>query len=225
MSLNCTCGLLGNRKVTLCPNGTQLQLLNQSLIDHYRRWTGLMEHTSNHHHDRIWLGGEQIVLVVTNCIWGQSLRAQSFLLSFLFILWVRVAFNRHSWEGPWNIAHCSAAVKLYRVVILWRSYSIETVSSTRRKNVTVQLWIRLMWPREHSSTLAGKKKKSPSRACSHHCALLTGSKCVSVQACTCTQPRVGAWEDKSASWWSWNISIDFFNGTSLITREARGHPH
>lgn len=155
MSLNCTYGLLGNRKLTLCPNGTQLQLLNQSLIDHYRRWTGLMEHSSNHHHDRIWLGGAQIVLVVTNCIWGQILRAQTFFLL------VHVAFNSHSWEGLWNIAHCSAAVKLYRVMIHWRSYSIETGSDTRWKHASVRLWIRLMLLRERSRAFAGQKKKKP----------------------------------------------------------------
>lgn len=64
MSLNCTRGLLGNRKLTLCPNGSQLQLLNQSVIDHYGRKTRRTEHASNHHDDSIWL----VVLVLMNCV-------------------------------------------------------------------------------------------------------------------------------------------------------------
>lgn len=79
MSLNCTCGLLGNRTLTLCPNGSQLQLLNQSVIDHYGRKTRLMEHASNHHHDRIWFRGSLLALAVTN-------RVQKFLPSLLFFL-------------------------------------------------------------------------------------------------------------------------------------------
>lgn len=68
MSLNCTCGLLGNRTLTPSPNGTQLQLLNQSVIDHYGRKTRLLGRTSNHHHDRIWLRGSLVILVVASCV-------------------------------------------------------------------------------------------------------------------------------------------------------------
>lgn len=50
MSWNCTRGLPGNRKLTLCPTGNQLQLLNQSLIGHYSRQIGLIEPTSNCHY-------------------------------------------------------------------------------------------------------------------------------------------------------------------------------
>lgn len=82
------------------------------VIDHCRR-IGLMEHTSNHHNDRIWLGGTQIALVVTSSVWNQSPRAQKFLLSFLFFYectWPLIGIPKKGLETP-SLLHICKAVR------------------------------------------------------------------------------------------------------------------